>query len=106
MIIKSKTGEEQVKRIEDTIIQAVFRREGITAKELRHHLSGFRSSEDSGHKVKRQEIDSILNRMVDERLLKWHVGCLFIPMNPYSLMRLAQIGLVQADQTNVIGMMS
>ncbi len=94
--MKTKTGKEQIKRIEESLTKEVFLHGKMSVKEARHIIAGFRSPRDMTRKVSKEEFKWITRRMERNNLLKVNRGYFFIPLSNASMAMLMALKLLDA----------
>ena len=94
--MKTKSGDEQIRRIEEYLVKEVFLHGKMSIREARHIIAGFRSPRDMARKVSKEEFEWITRRMERSNLLKLTKGYLFIPLNNASMATLIALKLLDA----------
>ena len=102
--MKTKTGKEQIQRIEESLIKEVFLRSKMSVKEARHIIAGFRSPRDMTRKVSKEEFEWITRRMERSNLLKVTKGYFFIPLSNASMATLIALKLLDARPISLVKM--
>lgn len=102
--MKTKTGNEQIQRIEESLTKEVFLRSKMSVNEARHIIAGFRSPKDMTRKVSKEEFRWIVGRMKRKNLLKLTKGYLFIPLTNASMAMLMALKLLDARPINLMKM--
>ena len=102
--MKTKTGKEQIQRIEESLIKEVFLRSKMSVKEARHIIAGFRSPRDMTRKVSKEEFEWITRQMERSNLLKLTKGYFFIPLNNASMATLIALKLLDARPIDPVKM--
>ena len=102
--MKTKTGNEQIQRIEEILIKEVFLRSKMSIREARHIIAGFRSPRDMARKVSREEFSWIIRRMKRKNLLKANRGYFFVPISNASMAMLMALKLLDARPINLMRM--
>ena len=100
--MKTKTGKEQIQRIEESLIKEVFLRSKMSIREARHIIAGFRSPRDMTRKVSKEEFEWIIRRMKRKNLLKANRGYFFVPISNASMAMLMALKLLEARPINLV----
>ena len=100
--MKTKTGKEQIQRIEESLIKEVFLRSKMSIREARHIIAGFRSPRDMTRKVSKEEFEWITRRMERSNLLKANRGYFFVPISNASMAMLMALKLLDARPINLV----
>ena len=100
--MKTKSGDEQTRRIEEYLVKEVFLHGKMSVREARHIIAGFRSPRDMARKVSREEFSWIIRRMERSNLLKANRGYFFVPVSNASMAMLMALKLLDARPVSLV----
>ena len=101
-----ESEEKQIAKIENFILADVYKKDKVSIKTLRHELAGFRSPRNPNgyQKMTREEVDSIIFRLYRKGLVRRQRRFLWIPISSKTLMKLSELGLIDARPISLVKM--
>ena len=99
-----ESEEKQIAKIEDFILETVFSAGRLDYHVLREKLSAFPNPRNPSHKLTKEDSMWLIGRLIREGLVRKQRRFLWIPISSKTLMKLSELGLIEARPINLMKM--